>query len=178
MGKKSRAILWLVVGACLLLILKQPVLAEEEKSALPAGLDLKVGEGPIQVSSKSLEWDHGGHKATFSQEVIARQEDLEIHCDALIIHFNESDNDVTRLIARGNVRIIQADRRAFCEEAVYDRSQNRIVLQGNPVLRQGPNEVKGERVIFYVSENRSVVDGGESGRVKVTLIPEQGENGD
>lgn len=178
MGKQSKFVLSLVLIVFPLVVWTGHSLSAAEKAEGPGGLDLKVGSEPIHVSAKTLEWDHKGHKATFHQEVVARQQDLEIHCDDLIIYFNENDDDVTRLVAKGNVRILQMDRRASCEEAVYDRSNNRIVLEGDPVIRQGQNEVRGKRVIFYVGENRSVVEGGEGGRVKVTLIPEKEELGD
>ena len=173
MGKRLKVILGFTVTACLVLCWGGSSRSAGEKGKGSAGLDLKVGSEPINVTAKTLVWDHGGHKATFHQEVVASQADLTIHCDDLIIYFSENDDDVTRLVAKGNVRITQMDRRASCEEAVYDRAQNQIVLQGNPVIRQGPNEVTGERVIFFVAENRSVVEGGEEGRVKVTLIPEK-----
>lgn len=178
MGKSLRVILWLTVVTWLVLGWNghSPMAGEKEKGL--GGLDLKLGSEPIRVSARTLEWDHRGHKATFHQEVVVRQQDMEMHSDDLIIYFNEDDSDITHLVAKGNVRIIQKDRRASCEEAVYDRSQNRLVLEGNPVIRQGQNEVRGKRVIFFLAENRSVVEGGEGGRVKVTLVPEKGELGD
>jgi lipopolysaccharide export system protein LptA len=173
MGKAAKIVFGLMLTASILVMWAEyvPLAAEQEKG--PAGLDLRVGSEPIQISARTLVWDHKGQKATFQQEVIARQQDLEIQSDDLTVYFNENENDITRLVAKGNVRIIQMDRRAYCEEAVYDRALNRIVLEGNPVIRQGQNEVKGERVIFYLEENRSVVEGGERGRVKVTLVPEK-----
>jgi len=167
-----RPMFWLCLTVCLALGSGRSGLAEDQgRGAI--GLDLQLSSAPIRVSAKTLEWDHKGHKATFHQEVVAQQEDLAIHSDDLIVYFNEDDTDITRLVSRGNVRIVQMDRRASCEEAVYNRIQNRIVLTGNPVIRQGENEVRGDRIIFYVAENRSVVEGGETGRVRVTLIPEK-----
>jgi lipopolysaccharide export system protein LptA len=174
-GKRLRAILCLtlVVGVVLWWSV-YPRSAEENEKGL-AGLDFKLGSDQIHVSAKTLVWDHKTHKATFQYEVVARQKDLAIHCDDLTIYFNEDDTDITRLVSKGNVRIVQMDRRASCQEAVYDRVTNRIILEGDPVIRQGENEVRGERVIFFVAENRSVVEGGEKGRVRVTLIPERRE---
>ena len=177
MRRSLRIILGLTVAAWFLIAWSGQGLAAEEKGEGLAGIDLKVGSEPIRVSAKTLVWDHKEHKATFRYEVVARQSDLTIHCDDLTIYFNQNDSDVTRLVSKGNVRIVQLDRRASCEEAVYDRAKNRIVLEGNPVLRQGENEVTGNRVIFYIAENRSVVEGGTDGRVKVTLIPERADSG-
>jgi lipopolysaccharide export system protein LptA len=160
---------------CLVLGLNGSVFPAEEGAGVPAELDLQVGSEPIQVSAQTLVWDHKDHKATFHQDVVARQKDLTIHCDDLIIHFNENDSDITRLVSKGNVRIVQMDRRASCDEAIYDRSQNRIVLEGDPVIRQGENEVRGQRIVFFLAENRSVVESGEQGRVQVTLVPEKRE---
>jgi lipopolysaccharide export system protein LptA len=177
MGKWVEVSLWIALVVGLLMGWHGHMPLAEEKGEEPIGLDFAVAEEPIRVSAKTLEWDHKAHRATFHGEVVARQKDLEIYSDDLMVFFNETDNDVTRLVAKGNVRIIQLDRRATCEEAVYDRSQNRLVLEGDPVIRQGQNEVRGRRVIFYVEERRSVVEGGEGGRVKVTLVPEKGEAG-
>ncbi len=176
MGKRLRVILGLSLMTCLVLGWEGDGSTAEEKQEGPAGFGLSIGSEPIHVSAKTLIWDHKGHQATFHQEVVARQSDLTIHSDDLHIYFNEDDSDITRLVAKGNVKVTQQDRRATCEEAVYDRSQNSIVLQGDPVLRQGLNEVRGKRVVFYIAENRSVVEGGEEGRVKVTLIPEKPED--
>jgi lipopolysaccharide export system protein LptA len=173
MEKRSNLFVWLAL--CLVPVWVGPDALAAENLDVPAGFGLKMGPEPIQVSAKTLIWHHKEHKTTFRQEVVARQKDLTIHCDDLIIYFNENDDDITRLVAKGNVRIVQMDRRASCEEAVYDRIQDRIVLEGNPVIRQGENEVRGARVIFFVAENRSVVEGGEGGRVQVTLIPEKGQ---
>lgn len=178
MGKRLKAILWLTVTTWLVLGWNGHFPLAQEKEKPPGGLDLTVGSEPVRVSARTLVWEHRAHKATFHQQVVARQQDLEIHCDDLIIHFNERDDDITHLVAKGNVRILQKDWRATCEEAVYDHTQDRIVLEGNPVIRQGLNEVRGKRVIFFVKENRSVVEGGEGGRVEVTLVPEKGKLGD
>ena len=177
-GKRLRVILCLTLAVGLVLgWCGYPSSAEESEMGL-AGLDFKLGPDLIHVSAKTLVWDHKAHKATFQYEVVARQKDLAIYCDDLTIYFNEDDTDITRLVSIGNVRIVQMDRRASCQEAVYDRVTNRIILEGDPVIRQGENEVRGERIIFFVAENRSVVEGGEGGRVRVTLIPERTEADD
>lgn len=178
MGRRIAFISWLILLAGVVVGWEGHGPIAESKLDEPAGLNLKVGSEPIRVSAETLVWDHKGHRATFHQEVVARQTDLTIYCDDLIIYFNEDDSDVTRLVAKGNVRITQMDRRASCEEAMYDRSQNRIVLEGNPVIRQGENEVRGKRVTFFLNEERSIVESGPGDRVKVTLVPEQEEPGD
>jgi lipopolysaccharide export system protein LptA len=175
MANLSKTILLVAVTACFTIGWDGSALVAGGEEKGPAGLNLEVGSEPIRVSAKSLVWDHKEQKAAFHQEVVAQQKDLTIYADDLVIYFNEANNDVTRIVAKGNVRITQLDRRASCEEAVYDRAQNSIVLEGNPVLRQGQNEVRGKRVIFFIDKNRSVVESGDGDRVKVTLIPEKDE---
>ncbi|MBW2059504.1 MAG: lipopolysaccharide transport periplasmic protein LptA [Deltaproteobacteria bacterium] len=175
MGKGLSTVCWLTLAGWLAFGLMGPWVLAEQKEKGPGGLDLKVRTEPITVSSGTLVWEHKAHKATFHEDVVARQQDLEIRSDSLTIYFNQTDSDITRLVAEGNVKILQMDRRAFCEKAVYDRTQERIVLEGNPVIRQGQNEIRGQRVIYFVRENRSVVEGGQGGRVRVTLVPEKGK---
>ncbi len=165
------------ITVCCFLGMGRVARAAEKAEQGPPGFDLKVGSEPIHISARSLVWDHKANTADFQKEVVAQQKDLTIYADDLMILFDEAGSEVNQLVAKGNVKIIQLDRRATCDEAVYDRSQNRIVLQGNPVMRQGENEVRGARVTFYVNENRSVVEGGEKEPVRVRIIPEKGKTG-
>jgi lipopolysaccharide export system protein LptA len=80
---------------------------------------------------------------------------------------------ITRIEALGKVRIVEGDRVATGDKAIYYTQEDKIVLLGNPQLWQGENSVKGREIIFYHQENRAVVEGEINKRVEAVLYPSQ-----
>jgi len=77
---------------------------------------------------------------------------------------------ITRIEAQGKVRVVQNDRVATGDKAVYYTQDEKIVLLGNPQLWRGNNSLKGQEIVFYLKDNRAVVDGG-SQRVEAVIYP-------
>jgi lipopolysaccharide export system protein LptA len=80
---------------------------------------------------------------------------------------------IIRIEALGNVRIVQGDRVATGDKAIYYTQEEKIVLMGNPQLWRGDNSLKGHEIIFYVQENRAVVAGDPGKRVEAVIYPSQ-----
>ncbi len=75
------------------------------------------------------------------------------------------------MLATGNVKIVQQNRRATCQRITFQQDENKVILEGDVVIREGDNVIRGERVIYYIDEERSVVEGGKGGRVNTTITP-------
>lgn len=133
---------------------------------------------PINIKSNELLTDSAAGTATFSGKVVARQGDLTIYSDRLVVYYAEKDKEVDRVEAFGNVRIVQENNRGEAEHAVYDRRGAKITLDGGrPRVFQGKNTVVGEVITYFVDEQRSVVVGGKDGRVEATIEPKgKGQN--
>lgn len=80
---------------------------------------------------------------------------------------------ITRIEALGKVRIVEGDRVATGDKAIYYTQEDKIVLLGNPQLWQGENSLKGQEIIFYHKENRAVVEGEINKRVEAVIYPSQ-----
>jgi len=130
---------------------------------------------PIEVTAQQLAADQGQGQATFSGEVVATQGDITLYCDKLTVFSLPEGDQVDRLEAFGNVRVVQLDRIATADRAVYRQRQGTLALYGNAAVHQGQNRVAGEEIIVYLQENRSVVKSGDGGRVKALLFPQQQE---
>jgi lipopolysaccharide export system protein LptA len=127
---------------------------------------------PIQIKSNELFTDSAAGTATFSGKVVARQGDLTIYSDRLVVHYTEKEKDVDRVEAFGNVRIVQGNRRAEAGHATYESRGAKITLDGNsPKVFQGEDVVTGNVITYFVDEQRSVVVGGKDGRVQATIHP-------
>ncbi len=114
----------------------------------------------------------------FKGNVIARQEDTTLYANTLTITYDPETKKLKEIVAVGNVKVVQMDRRATGQKATFDQDKNKVVLDGEAVVREGANVIRGERIIFYVDEERSVVEGGKGGRVSTSITPPPKEEGE
>jgi lipopolysaccharide export system protein LptA len=159
----NRLVLLLLLG---LMLCATGAVAESDQLPKPSSL-------PIEVTAQQLDADQGQRQATFSGEVVAKQGDITLYCDKLVVYSLPDQDQVDRLEAFGNVRVIQLDRTATADRAVYRQLQGTLTLYGNAEVIQDKNKVAGDEITVYLQENRSVVKGGDNGRVKATLFPKQ-----
>lgn len=122
---------------------------------------------PLNIKSNTLHADSDKKSATFEGKVVARQGDLTLYSDRLVISYSADGKDLSRAEAFGNVRILQGKREATGAHAVYDPKQARIVLDGSPRVVQGGDVLTGKLITYYVNEQRSEVTGG----VQAVIIP-------
>ena len=140
------------------------------------------GEGrgnlPIQIKSNELFADNATHTATFSGKVVARQGDITIYCDRLVITYGEKSQEVETVEAFGNVRIAQGNRLGQAAHALYENGKGKIVLDGSPKVFQGDDVVSGKVITYFVNEQKSVVTGGPESRVEAVIHPKgKGKDG-
>jgi lipopolysaccharide export system protein LptA len=140
----------------------------EERATKGLGFDLRESSQPIRIKSDGLEWDYKGHVVTFKGNVIAHQEDVTLYSDRMIVYYDETTSEVTQIVAEGAVRIVQLDRRATGEKAVFHNAKKKIVLTGRPVVRQGKNVVIGEKITILIDRDWVEVE-----RADVTISPEE-----
>lgn len=126
---------------------------------------------PIQIKSNELVADSAARTATFIGKVSARQGDVTIYADKLVIHSAATSQDVEKVEAFGNVRIVQGNRHGEAGHAIYDNKGGKIVLDGNPKVFQGEDVITGKIITYYVDEQRSVVTGSPESRVEAVIHP-------
>ncbi len=80
---------------------------------------------------------------------------------------------ISRIEAEGKVRMVEGDRIATGDKAIYYTQEDKIVLLGHPQLWRGENSLTGHEIIFYVKENRAVVEGEINKRVEAVIYPSQ-----
>ncbi len=158
----NKLILLLVTG----LLFVPYTFAESERLPKPSNL-------PIEVTAKQLEAHRQQRQAVFSGEVVAKQGDMTLYCDRLVVYSLPDQDEVERLEAIGNVRVVQIDRTATAQRAIYYQLVGKLVLFGDAKVHQGPNLVSGEEITVFIREERSLVKSGDSGRVKAVLFPEK-----
>ena len=144
------------------------------------------GEGkPTHITADRLDAYREKEMATFSGNVVATQDDWILKSDTLTFYFEKSessdrsgtgklegDTEISRIEARGNVRITQGERIVTGEKAIFYREEQKTIVTGNPVLKEGENVIEGDRVIVFMEEKRGVVEGTKGKRVSATIYPD------
>jgi lipopolysaccharide export system protein LptA len=146
---------------------------------------------PIEIVSDCMDAFNEKKMVIFSGHTVATQGNKEIKADRLLLYYKiesskkdkvggktvEGNSDLEKIEAKGNVIVIQQQRVAIGEEAVYFHYSGQITMSGNAVLRDGKNVIKGDKVIIFVNEGRgAVVESNPQNRVKAIIYPQEKED--
>ena len=182
--KPNKAIGFLAIVVCLFLVFI-PGEAQEKKGSgkggekgfkTNTGFGFTASRAPIYIDSDTLEANQ--KEVIYKGNVVARQEDITLYANTLTIIYDSETKKLKEIIATGNVKVVQLDRRATGQKVTFDQDKNKVVLDGDAVIREGANVIRGERITFYVEEERSVVESGKGGRVTTSITPPQKEEGE
>ena len=88
--------------------------------------------------------------------------------------FDNSARQVERIECNGNVKVVEGDRMAVGETAVYMASSlpRRIILTGDARVWQGRDSLTGHQVTYLLDQKISTVDGNRRSRVQ-TIFHQQ-----
>ena len=158
----------------------------QEKSVKGGERALNAGKGfgfttsraPIDIDSDRLEADQKTNTITYKGNVVAKQEDVTLYANTLVIVYDPDTKKLKEIVATGNVKVVQLERRATGQKVTFDQDKNKVVLDGDAVAREGTNVIRGERITFYVEEERSVVEPTKGGRVSTSITPPAKEEGE
>ncbi|WP_432821093.1 lipopolysaccharide transport periplasmic protein LptA [Trichloromonas sp.] len=140
----------------------------EEKSA-PGRYS---SDQPIEIASDRLEGNDQAGNAKFSGNVVAKQGDVTIYAEELHIYYQSGSRGIDKVIALNGVRIVQGERIATGDKAVFFNQQGKVVLSGGPKVHQGKDFIQGDEITVFLNEERSVVTGKEGGRVNAVFHPQ------
>ena len=152
----------------MILTLAGPVWAAEDSPA-----DANFGSQPIHISSDRLEADEGSGQVKFQGNVVARQGDVVIYAQEMIVYYRAADREVDRVEAFQNVRIVQGPKVATGQKGVYFRTDGRIILTGSPKVHQGEDFVEGDEITVFLGEEKSIVSGEGGSRVNAVFHPKE-----
>lgn len=140
-------------------------------SAVAAETEKKRDAQPITIKSNELQADTKNRTATFLGKVVAKQGDITILADRLVVRYAEQGGDVEKVEAVGNVRIVQQNRIGTAQYGVYQTREGKITLSGSPKVVQGKDMITGREITYFVDDERSVVTGGPETRVEAVIYP-------
>lgn len=77
-----------------------------------------------------------------------------------------------KVIAEGNVKIIEPERQAFAEFAEYDLNTDVIYLRGNAKIQEKTKVLEADEITIYRKENRLVAKGNKK-RIRTVYVEEK-----
>lgn len=122
----------LLVSGAVLAALMQPV-----PGALAAGFDFanQPNDAPIEVTAEQgLEWSQDGQRITARGKARAVRGGVTVIADLLVAHYTQVDSQtqISRLEAHGNVTIKTPTEEASGSQAIYDVPSATMTLKGAP----------------------------------------------
>jgi lipopolysaccharide transport protein LptA len=117
------------IAAMIVLLLVHPASAQMtgEVKALEG---FKGKRGPVTITSQRLEAEYEKRLITYIGDVVAKQEDFTLYADRVLIFLNDESKGIEKIVAQGNVRMVQTNRTVTCQEATYYYKEGRLVLGG------------------------------------------------
>lgn len=151
----------LVVGP-LLLGLEAAGESEVSKNSPAKG---QAQEVKILITADQVEFDPHNERATYTGQVMVKQENTFLYADRIEVHFIAKGKGIELIKAFGNIRITQEDRTITAQEGVYYHQDRKVILTGNPITRQGENCISGDKIVYFWDEGKAMVEG----NVKATI---------
>ncbi len=119
---------------------------------------------PVEITADKLEVLKQNQKAIFSGAVVAKQGNITIKADKMLVYYSmdekkgSKDNSrVSKVETNGNVILSTPTETASSNTGVFDIEQNIIRLNGNVVLTSGKNVVKGEQLVYNLTTGQSQI---------------------
>lgn len=121
-------------------------------------------DAPIEIHADAAEIQAEGatRKIVFQGSVSVRQDNVSIRSERLEADYADGGTEPSRLLARGAVHVVQAERSARCDRAEYLRADQSLSCRGHAELIQGCDVVRGERIVLDFAGGRARVEGAAS----------------
>lgn len=135
---------------------------------------------PVHISATELQADYDAGWAEFRGNVRATRDNMVILSDTLRIYFDKNRKaddatigqkaSITKLIARGNVKITLDDSIATADTATYDSQTQLLILSGerSTFIREG-NSISGSEIKLHRQQGQLEVEGNAASRVRAVV---------
>lgn len=119
--------------------------------------DVGAPREPVHFESKGLRGLKEKGTVELIEEVIITQGELRLEADRAKIFYDESQKEVARVIAEGNVKIFNVERstgekmRAFSNQVEFLNKNRTVIMEGNARLWRGTQSViRGKKITYEI----------------------------
>ena len=133
---------------------------------------------PLYIQADTMEAFQNQNVVVFKGNVKASQNGVKLYADLMKLFYTKSQKSnsqkdlgkvVERVEAEGHVIIIQENRKALGEKAIFYRlPEEKIILTGNAQIEDQENLILGEEITILLKEKKMIIKGTP---VKATIYP-------
>lgn len=124
---------------------------------------------PVEVTADALDVDQTDGTALFTGNVVVGQGEMRLSATEVQVVYKQDRSGIERLIATGEVVLVNGPDAAESEKADYTIDTGIIIMTGNVLLTQGQNALSGEQLNVDLTTGTARM----TGRVRTILIPEE-----
>lgn len=143
---------------------------------------------PLAITSRSMTVKNLDQRVIFDKNVTVIKGDMDLHADRVEVVLAKpsgpavsdstgsgmgpdilSEGNIERIVADGNVKVVQGTKTVTADHAVYHRADETVVLTGHPETWEEGVRIGGSKITILLKEQRSIVE--ES---RVVIYPEAG----
>jgi lipopolysaccharide export system protein LptA len=153
-----------------------------------ADVPVSLESRPLAITSRSMTVKNLDQRVIFDRNVTVIKGDMDLHADRVEVVLAKpsgpaasgspgdgvgpdilSEGNIERIVADGNVKVMQGTKTVTADHAVYHRADETVVLTGHPETWEEGVRIAGSKITILLKEQRSIVE--ES---RVVIYPEAG----
>tara|TARA_B100000674_G_C37929266_1_gene957097 strand:+ start:1270 stop:1734 length:465 start_codon:yes stop_codon:yes gene_type:complete len=124
----------------------------------------------IIISSEQLEVFRDTGLSIFKGNVYASDEILKIWTDHLEVKYNQVNEEITQIEAKGNVKIIRLDLQAKGDYSIYHTKREELFISGEVVVTEGSNVIECDELTVDLINSKSIMKSSKSKRIKAQIF--------
>jgi lipopolysaccharide export system protein LptA len=142
-----------------------------KNTAKPSGpidsnvFDADFSKEPTHISANTLTLKNKERVFVYSGNVSVKQGEMTLTSKTLEGYYSEN-NEIQRMIAKGEVVITKTDLKATGGQAVYEAATETVTLTEGPQVEQNGSILTADKIKVFLKEDRSQAEG----QVRVTLV--------
>jgi lipopolysaccharide export system protein LptA len=122
---------------------------------------------PVELTSDTLEINQADGTAVFSGHAVATQGELKLSATSLRVEYSEENKAVNKIIATGQVLLVNPTDAVEADQAVYTVATSEVVLTGNVLMTQGAAAIAAQSMVIDLKSGTGRMEG----RVTTTFVP-------
>jgi lipopolysaccharide export system protein LptA len=111
------------------------------------------------VTADYMEYDHNKMNAELKKNVKIKDSRVYMESDLIRIFFYKN-NSIKTISSIGNVKVVQGNKIAMADKALYFGKEGKILMLGNAVLLRDEEYMKGKRITFFMDNQRVICEPG------------------
>ncbi len=127
---------------------------------------------PITVTSDRMNGDFESGVITFMDHVKVVRGEMVLHADKVEVYPKDKGEDIERMVATGNVRVVHGSRASVSDRVEYVEEVGLLILTGHAKVVDGNNTITGPLIRVYLNEDRAEVEGNTVERPKFLFYPD------